>query len=311
MRCPELNSCVGVVLPPRDGDGCHSAEVVGAAIVFGNGELRVRRAYRAADVVRTVEVVEGRDGQYRAAAYGVQPGEVHESIALVLDIADAGGDLLGSVRNLIVISAHGGHETKLIGWGLVKDEGGKSSQAGGLVIQDLGAWSFESKIGAVTREAPVVGEAFAMVSEADLVVGAVKTAVVRHQFGLPVAFKAGAGHHVEDSVGAVAIFGRVASALDFKVIDVSGIELGGDVGSDIGVGNGHAVEQPCDLVSATDVKLVVDHIRAGSVIGNHGQTVGLVGAWSLGNLLTADHAGGSRGFRINCRRSVNDLDGFF
>src|SRR5439155_26860127 len=175
---PQLNSCVGIVLSSRDSDRSDSAHVVGATIVLGNGEVRVRLADGAAAVVCAVEVVERRDGQYRAAANSLQPGEVDESIALVFDVADAGGDLVGSIGNLIVISAHGGHETKLIGWGLIKDEGSKCSQVGGLVIKDLGAWSFQSKIGAVTREAAVVREAFAVVSEADLVVGAVKTAVV-------------------------------------------------------------------------------------------------------------------------------------
>src|SRR5207253_6308039 len=185
-------------------------------------------ADKTAAVVGTIEVVEGRDGQYCAAADGVQPGEVHESIALVFDIPDAGCELVGSVGNLIVIAAQGSDQAKLIGWGLVKDEGGKSSQAGSLVVQYLGARSFQSKIGAVTGEAAVVGEAFAMVSEAELVVGAVKTAVVRNQFGLAIALEAGTGHHVEDSVGAVAIFGGVASALDFEVIDVLGVETGAD-----------------------------------------------------------------------------------
>ena len=179
-----------------------------------------------------------------------------------------------------------------------------------MVIQDLGAGSFQSKIGAVTGEASVVGEAFAMVSEAELVVGAVKTSVAGDQFGLTVAFEAGTSNHVEDPEGAVAIFGGVASALDFEVIDVLGIELRADIGSDIGVRNGDAVEQPCDLVSTTDVKLVVYHIRAGNVIGDHGQTVGLVRTGSLGNLLTADYAGSSGRFGIDSGRSVDDLDGF-
>src|ERR1700682_5978549 len=210
-----------------------------------------------------------------------------------------------------MIAAKGSHQAKLIGWGLIKDERRKSSQASSLVIQDLGARSFQSKIGAVTREAAVVGETFAMVSEAELVIGAVKTAVVRHQFGLTVAFEAGTSHYVEDPEGAVAIFGRVASALDLQVINVFGIELGANVGGDIGVGNRHAVEQPCDLVSATDVQLVVDHIRAGTVIGDHGRTVGLVGTGSLGDLLAADHAGGSGGFGIDRGRCVHYLDSFF
>jgi len=210
-----------------------------------------------------------------------------------------------------VIAAQGCYQTKLVGGGLIRDERGKSSQTSRLVIQDASAGSFQSKIGAVSRQAPVVGEAFAVVAEAELVVGAVKTAVAGDQFGLAVALEAGTSNYVEDPEGAVAIFGGVAGALDLEIIDVLGIELRTDVGSDICVGNGNAVEQPCDLVSTPDVKLVVDHVGAGNIIRDHGQTVGLVGAWSLGNLFAADYARGSGGFGIDRRRSVNDLDGFF
>ena len=104
---PQLNSCVGVVLSPLDGDRRDSAHVVGASVVLGNGEVGVRWADKAAAVVCTIEVIERRNGQYRAAAYGVQPGEVGESIALVFDIPDAGCELVRSIGNLIVIAAQG------------------------------------------------------------------------------------------------------------------------------------------------------------------------------------------------------------
>ena len=83
-----------------------------------------------------------------------------------------------------------------------------------------------------------------MIAEADLIVGVVEAAVVGNEFGLAVALESRARHDVEDSIGAVAVFGIVAAALNFEVIDVFGIELRADVRSDVGVGHGHAIEQP-------------------------------------------------------------------
>ena len=43
-------------------------------------------------------------------------------------------------------------------------------------------------------------------------------------------------------------------------------------------------------MSTANVKQVMHHVGAGDVIRNHGQTVGLVGTGSRGNLLPADDA---------------------
>ena len=60
---PQLNPCVGVVFSPPDGDRGDSAQIVGASVVLGNGEVRIRLADGAAAIVGTIKVIEGRDGQ--------------------------------------------------------------------------------------------------------------------------------------------------------------------------------------------------------------------------------------------------------
>ena len=83
-----------------------------------------------------------------------------------------------------------------------------------------------------------------MAAEAELVVGLVEIAGGEDEFALVVALEAGAGHDVEDAVGAVAELGAVAAAVDFDIIDVLGIELGAEILRDGGVDDGNAVEQP-------------------------------------------------------------------
>ena len=129
---------------------------------------------------------------------------------------------------------------------------------------------------------------------AELVFGAIEAAVAGDQFGLAIALESGTRDHVEDAISAVAIFGGVAAALHLEVVDVLGIELRPNVGSNIRIGDGNAVNQPRDLMSAANVELIVDHVRAGHVVGDHAQTVGLVGARRLRNLLPADQRSGRR-----------------
>ena len=61
---------------------------------------------------------------------------------------------------------------------------------------------------------------------------------------------------------------------------------------------------------AADVELVVDHVGAGRVVGDHGQAVGIVGAGSLRDLLAADHAGGGGRLGVHGASLIGDLDRF-
>src|SRR5262249_58446314 len=123
-----------------------------------------------------------------------------------------------------------------------------------------------------------------------------------------IALKTGAGDYVEDTVGAIAVFGRITAALHFNTVDVLGIELRTDVRGDAGVRNRNSIEQPGNLMASANVQLVVDDVGAGDVIRDHGDAVASRGAGSFGNLTTIDDGGGSRGIRINAFESVPHLD---
>ena len=235
----------------------------------------------AAGVVGAIEVVEGRDGKNGSSVDGVQPGKIDQVIAFVFDVTNAGGLLVRIVRDLVVVAARRSHQAKLIVRRLIKGQGSETAETCGQIVQDFGAGGFQSEIGAVAGNAAVVGEALGVVAEAELVFGSVEAAVAGDQFGLTIALESGAGDNVEDAVGAVAVFRGVAAALHFEVVDVLGIELRSDVRGNIGVGHGNAVDQPGNLMSAANVELVVDHVRAGNVVGDHRQTVGLIGAGSF------------------------------
>src|SRR5262249_3192194 len=136
----------------------------------------------------------------------------------------------------------------------------------------------------VAAGAHVVGGAVAVVAKADLIVGRVEISVAGHQLALARALEAGARSHVDDAVSAVAVFRGETSPLYLDVIDVLGIELRSHVAGNVSVGNRNAVNGPCDLMPAAEVKLVMDHVGAGGKVGDHGQAVSAIGAGSLRDL---------------------------
>ncbi len=232
-------------------------------------------------------------------------------IAFIFHIANTQGLLVRIVGHLVVVAASGSHQAQLVIRRLVKGQGRETAEPRPQIVQDLRARRFQSEIGAVTGNAAIVSEAVGVVAETELVFGAVKAAIAGDQFGLAIALKPGTGDDVEDAVSAVAVFRRVAAALHFQVVDVLGIELGTDVGRNIRIGHGNAVNQPRDLVSTAYMELVVDHVRARNIIGDHVQAVGLIGARSLRDLAPRHQGGGRRRLSIDLRGCVLDFDRLF
>ncbi len=167
----------------------------------------------------------------------------------------------------------------------------------------------EAIVAAVAAEAGVVGELLGVVAEVELVVGLEEVAGGDDELGLAVALEAGAGHDVEDAVGAVADVGGVAAALDLDVVDVFRADLSGEVASDVGVGNFDAVEEPADLMAAADVEHVVGDVGAGGEVGDHGEGVGAVSAGSEGDGLAVDKGGGGDGVDVGGVSRVFNRDG--
>ena len=94
-----------------------------------------------------------------------------------------------------------------------------------------------------------------MAAEIELIVGLIPIAKARHQLRFVVAFEAGSGNHVENSVGAVAVIRIIAAALHFEIVDVLGIDLRPEIARDIRIRDRHAVDQPTHLMAAANVEL--------------------------------------------------------
>src|SRR6184192_993577 len=108
--------------------------------------------------MRTIEVIERRDGQRDSGAHGVQPGEIDEVVALVFHVVkDVSRSWID--RNLIMIAARGGNQAKLVVSILIKDQGSEAADPSGLVVDDFLHRSFKAEIGAVAGQASVIGEA--------------------------------------------------------------------------------------------------------------------------------------------------------
>src|SRR5712672_1193593 len=147
-----------------------------------------------------------------------------------------------------------------------------------------------------------------MAAKAERVVGLVEISGAEHEFCLTVALEAGARSDVKNTIGAVAELRAVASTIDFEIINVLGIELRAEVGGNIGVGDGHAIEEPTGLVAAADVELVVREVSAGNVVGDHGETVGARGTGSVFDVETAHQSDGSGGVSGSGFGDSGDVD---
>src|ERR1700686_283101 len=168
----------------------------------------------------------------------------------------------------------------------------------------------KAEIATVAVDADVIGEALRMTPKAERVIGLIKIARAEDEFGLIVAFETGAGYHVEHTVGSIAKLGPVAAAIHFHVINIFGIKLRADIGSDVRVGPGHAIDEPCCLMSAADVQLVVRNVSPRHVICNHCQTVAPVSPWRPLNFTLTDERGWSSAVSSDDVRRSRDANLF-
>src|ERR1700737_1587135 len=94
---------------------------------------------------------------------------------------------------------------------------------------------------------------------------------------LVVALESAARHDVKNSVGAFAVLRGETAALAFEGVNVPRVELRTDVAGDVRIRNRHAVDEPIDLMSAANVKLVVNDHRTRNEVCDTRQPVRAVG----------------------------------
>ena len=215
--------------------------------------------------------------------------EADQIILFQIEIANPCRLIVLRVGNLIMIFAQRGDPAELIvGVGIIEQRK-KSAYAAALIVDDLRNRRRQAQLRAASVQARVVGKALGVAADIDLIVGGIEVSGRRDQFGLIVALEAGRRHHVEESVGPIAILAGKTAALDLQFLHVLGIDQRRDVGRDIRIDHGYAVEKPVHLVAAAHVEHVVNHVRAGREIGDHRQAVGLIRAGGLGDLLRRNH----------------------
>ncbi len=259
-------------------------------MVGGNG-WRVRQQAgngRKAIVISAVPMHERRNRQQDSGLERVNPGEIQKAVAFALRIANIRCLLIRSVGHLKKIGACGSGKPQLIVWSGVENEGSKSADAIIVVVQRIWLRWHQSNIGAIRANAGVVGKSFGVIADTDLAVGGMKISVCGQQFDFAITFESRARNYVEHAISTVAVVGGVAATLDFDYVHILGIELRTDVRSDVGIGDRDTVDQPGNLMAAANVKLIVNHVRAGGVVGDEIEAVGARRSWSGLNCFTAE-----------------------
>jgi hypothetical protein len=175
----------------------------------------------------------------------------------------------------------------------IENERGESSVTVLRIVKDLSDRSLQSIIASVSVCAQIVRKPLRVSSAADLVIGLIEISEAGGKIAFPVAFETGPRHDIEDAVRAVSISGLVAASFHLQIIDVLGVNHRAQIGGDIRVGYGDAVNKPVNLVASPHMQHVMGYVGSRHVISDHLQGVGAVGARSLLNILAAYKSGGS------------------
>ncbi len=130
-----------------------------------------------------------------------------------------------------------------------------------------------------------------MAAEVELIVCLIPIPEAGDEFRLVVSLETASRHDVEDSIGAVSIVGVVAATLNFEIINVLGVNYGAQIGGDIRVGHGYAVNQPVNLMATAHMQHVMGYVGSGHVVGDHCETVGAVSTGGLSYIRAVDQGG--------------------
>src|SRR5262249_48980681 len=109
---------------------------------------------------------------------------------------------------------------------------------------------------------------------------------------------------------AVAVISGISAAPDLHNVHILGIKLRADISGNIGVGNGNPVHQPRNLMAATYMELVVNHVGTGSVVGDEVEAIRAGGSGCFGNSLATQSNRGRRGCGVKRLRGLTDFDAF-
>src|SRR6266403_1587553 len=307
----ETGACV---VPATRNSQSREATFIVRVLVIGWNNARVLAAGRQTWIGSIVAVIGGpipmeerRERNENARPGSVHPGKIPEDVPFALNIAHADELLIRRVWNLKIVRSSRPDEAKLICLRSVENQRSEAANAVVVVVPLLRFRRHQAHIGAIHAEARVIREAIRVITEADLAVGGMETAVGGGELDFTIALETRARNHVEDTVSPVAVLRGITAALNLHDVDVLGIKLWADVGSDVGVRNGHAIDQPGHLVAAADVQLIVNHISAGRVSRNKFEAVRPGSARRGLNILTRQRCRRRGESCVNRLRRIGDL----
>src|ERR1700683_4938926 len=130
-----------------------------------------------------------------------------------------------------------------------------------------------------------------MAAEVKLIICLIPISETGDKLRLIVPLETTSRHDVEDSIRAVTVVGVVAAALNLEIIDVLGVNHRAQIGGDIRVGHGYAVNQPVNLVATAHMQHVVGDVSSGHVVGDHCEAVGAVSTGGLSYIRAVDQGG--------------------
>jgi len=238
----------------------------------------------------------------------MRPSEIRQRVALPLDVANARGNCVRVVRDLVVVAPRRHNEAELIRRVPIKNQRAEAAQTPNAVVQHVRARRLQAVIAAIPVHAAKVSESRGMIAEIELIVGLMKCAKRGVELHLAVSFEPGSRDNVKHAVRAVSILRGIPAALHFQVIDVLGIDLWPHVAGNVRIRYRNSVNGPGNLMSASNVQLVVSHVGARHVAGDHSQAVAQVRAGRLLDGLAA-HQRLRRGrLRIYAFRRLGHLD---
>src|SRR5882724_6725628 len=307
----ETGACI--VPATRDSQSREATFIVRVMVIGWNDPcvLAAGRQIRIWSIVTVIggaiPMIERRERSENAGLDGVHPGEISEDVPFALNIAYANELLIGRVWNLKIVRSSRPDEAKLICLRRVENQRSEPANAVIIVVQLLRFRRHQAHIRAIHAKAPVIRETIRVIADADLAVGGMETAVGGSEFDFTAAFESGARNDIEDTVSPVTVLRGVTAALNLHDIDVLGVELRADVGSNVCVRNGHAVDQPGNLVAAANVQLVVNHVGPGCVGCNEFEAVRSGSAWGGLNVLTRECCRRGGESCVNRLRGITDL----
>src|SRR5579862_6234177 len=104
------------------------------------------------------------------------PMKTNQIVSLVIQVANAGGLLVRSVRNLVMILAQGSDPAELVAGGAVIQQRKEPARSAFLIVKHLRYRRAQAQVGAVSVHAGVIRQPLGVPADIELIVGGIEVA---------------------------------------------------------------------------------------------------------------------------------------